>query len=167
MTWPKPIQDTIRRLQYVQQTLKESFVERDLPIDLLVLAAICQEHLLLLGPPGTAKTELINRFTELIDARRFHYLLTRFTEPSEIFGPLDLALFQEGTYRVRTTSMLPESEIAFLDEVFQGSSAILNGFLTLIHERVYYNGSTVQPEQLLRLVGASKALPEEPAPRAP
>ena len=86
---------------------------------LLVLASICQEHLLLIGPPGTAKTELVNRYAELVDARRFHYLLTRFTEPSELFGPLDLQAFQQGAFHIRTEGMLPEVQIAFLDEVFQ------------------------------------------------
>ena len=93
------------------------------------LAALCREHLLLIGPPGTAKTGLIERFCRTVGARPFSYLLTRFTEPSEIFGPLDVELFQAGSYQIKTEDMLPHAEIVFLDEVFQGSSAILNTLL--------------------------------------
>jgi MoxR-like ATPase len=166
MSWTKETRESIKRLQYVERTLKDLFIDRDLVIELLVLAAVCQEHLLLLGPPGTAKTELVNRFTDLVQARRFHYLLTRFTEPSEVFGPLDLQEFQKGTYRIRTADMLPEAEVAFLDEIFQGSSAILNGFLALVNERVFYNGSERQIVPLICLVGASNLLPEDPVLRA-
>jgi MoxR-like ATPase len=166
LVWPAEVMTAIKRLDEVKRTLKELFVERDLAIDLMALAAVCQEHLLLLGPPGTAKTELVNRFSDLIQARRFHYLLTRFTEPTEVFGPLDLEKFQKGMFQIRTDGMLPEAEVAFLDEVFQGSSAILNGFVTLVHERVFYNGSVRQPVPLLCLIGASNELPDEPVLRA-
>jgi MoxR-like ATPase len=164
--WPPEVLTAIKRLDEVKRTLKELFVERDQAVDLMALAAVCQEHLLLLGPPGTAKTELVNRFSELVQARRFHYLLTRFTEPTEVFGPLDLEAFQQGRFHIRTDGMLPEAEIAFLDEVFQGSSAILNGFLTLVNERVFHNGSVRQDVPLLCLVGASNELPDEPVLRA-
>src|SRR6266853_46663 len=120
MSLPKPTLRTLQRLRTLQNLLKQLFTDRDTAVDLLVLAALCQEHLLLLGPPGTAKTELLSRFTNLVDARGFHYLLTRFTEPSEIFGPLDLESFQRGTFHIRTAGMLPEAQIVFLDEVFQG-----------------------------------------------
>jgi MoxR-like ATPase len=161
MTWPQDTINRIKRLANVRQTLKGLYVDRDLPIDLLVLSAVSQEHLLLLGLPGTAKTDLINRFTGLIQAQRFSYLLSRFTEPTEVFGPLSLPDFQKGTFKIVTAGMLPEAQIAFLDEVFQGSSAILNGFLTLIHERVFYNGSVRQSVPLLSLIGASNTLPDD------
>jgi MoxR-like ATPase len=149
-------------LNHIKRELKDLFVERDLTVDLLVLASVCQEHVLLIGAPGTAKTELISRYTELVDARGFHYLLTRFTEPSELFGPLDLPAFQQGTYHIRTEGMLPEAQIVFLDEVFQGGSAILNTLLTLVNERLFNNGAQRQAVPLLSLIGASQALPDEP-----
>jgi MoxR-like ATPase len=162
MSWSKPTLDAITRLGRVKTQLKELFTGRDQAIDLLVLATTCQEHLLMLGPPGTAKTELVTRFTELVDARRFYYLLTRFTEPSELFGPLDMAAFQNGEFRIVTDRMLPDAQIAFLDEVFQGSSAILNALLTLVNERVFHNGPVRQPVPLVSLLGASNALPDDP-----
>jgi MoxR-like ATPase len=166
MPWNKETRKTLKRLKTIQRNLKELFSDRDLAVDLLVLSALCQEHLLILGPPGTAKTELLARFTDMIDARGFHYLLTRFTEPTEIFGPLDLKQFQEGTFHIHTQGMLPESQIAFLDEVFQGSSAILNSLLTLVNERIFHNGSLRQRVPLVTLVGASNNLPDDPWLRA-
>lgn len=166
MSWPKEVIQTIKRLNNVKRTLKDMLTSRDQAIELLVLATVCHEHVLLIGPPGTAKTEVINRYTELIDARSFHYLLTRFTEPSELFGPLDLAEFQEGTYTIRTEGMLPEAQIAFIDEVFQGSSAILNSLLTLLNERIFHNGSVRQKVPLICMIGASNTVPDDPWLRA-
>ncbi|MCP4664419.1 MAG: AAA domain-containing protein, partial [bacterium] len=166
MPWPDEARKKLLRLKNVERILKSLFSDRDLAIDLVTLAALTQEHLLILGPPGTAKTELLSRFTDLIDARGFHYLLTRFTEPTEIFGPLDLDKFKQGTFHIVTEGMLPEAQVAFLDEVFQGSSAILNSLLTLLNERVFHNGAQRQEVPLLTLVGASNHLPEDPWLRA-
>lgn len=162
MAWTQETLKTIKRVNVIKRTLKDSFVDRDTAVDLLVLAAVCHEHLLFIGPPGTAKTQLVNSFTQMIDTRSFHYLLTRFTEPSELFGPLDLEEFQKGTYHIRTEGMLPETQIAFLDEVFQGSSAILNTLLTLVNERIFNNGSLRQHSPLMTIIGASNLLPDDP-----
>jgi MoxR-like ATPase len=157
---------TIRSLQAVRRMLDRRFVGREDATALLIVAVVAREHLLLIGPPGTAKTDLIQRFSNLIDARHFTYLLTRFTEPSEIFGPLDFELFQEGSYRIKTEHMLPDAEVVFLDEVFQGSSAILNTLLTLINERRFHNGAHFDRTPLISVFGASSELPEDPALRA-
>jgi len=143
--------------------VKNDLVGRDEAVDLVALATLCREHVLLIGPPGTAKTLLLDRFRRLLDARYFSYLLTRFTEPAELFGPLDIRSFQEeGKYRINTTGMLPEADIAFLDEVFQASSAILNTLLTLINERRYSNGSDVRDANLVTLLGSSNDIPVDP-----
>lgn len=157
---------TIRGLQTIIRDLNTRFVGRRDAATLMVLAVVAREHLLLIGPPGTAKTDLIQRFTGLIHARPFSYLLTRFTEPSEIFGPLDFELFQKGTYRIKVEDMLPEAEVVFLDEVFQGSSAILNTLLTLANERRFHNGSRSEPTPLISMFGASSELPDDPGLRA-
>lgn len=166
MSWPAPILSILKRLQALEQTLTGRFVDRDEAVKLLALAAVSREHLLLLGPPGTGKTDLVSRFTGLVRAQGFQYLITRFTEPSEVFGPLDLKKFHEGVYHIATANMLPEAEVAFLDELFQGNSAILNGFLSIANERVFHNGPVRQWVPLLTLVGASNDLPEDPALRA-
>ncbi len=161
MSYPETTLRTIERLARLATDLKRQFHLRDDAVDVLVLGAVCHEHVLLLGPPGTAKSDLLTRFAEQIHAPRFHYLLTRFTEPAEIFGPLDLPAFQEGRYHVRTEGMLPSASIAFLDEVFQGGSAILNTLLTLANERIFHNGSVRQQVPLISLVGASNELPDD------
>jgi MoxR-like ATPase len=166
MSWPRATREAIYSLQAIIRELTATFVGRTQAARLLVLASVCREHLLLLGPPGTAKTDLITRFSGLISAGQFSYLLTRFTEPSEIFGPLDFERFQQGTYHIRTEGMLPEADIVFLDEVFQGSSAILNTLLTVINERHFHNGGHRQPVRLVSLFGASSELPEDPGLRA-
>jgi MoxR-like ATPase len=143
--------------------LKADFVGRDETIDLIGIAMLCEEHVLLIGPPGTAKTALLRRFGDLLDSRPFTYLLSRFTEPAELFGPLDVRRFQqEGEYRVNTAGMLPEAHLAFLDEVFQGSSAILNTLLTLISDRRFHNGATVEACNLITLLGATNEVPDDP-----
>lgn len=142
--------------------VKSELADRDEAVDLVALAAMCRENALLIGPPGTAKTYLIERFRQLLDVRGFTYLLTRFTEPAELFGPMDFRAFQEGKYKISAAGMLPEAEIAFLDEIFQGSSAILNSLLTLINERRYSNGGEVVEASLVTLFGSSNDIPDDP-----
>jgi len=86
-------------------------------------------------------------------------LLTRFTEPNEIFGPVDIAAFREGRYERRIEGMLPTAEIVFLDEVFKSNSAILNALLTLLNERRYSSGTSVLDCPLLSCFGASNEVP--------
>ncbi|MBY8847825.1 AAA family ATPase [Saccharothrix sp. MB29] len=143
--------------------IKDSYVGRNDVVDIVALAVLCREHALLVGPPGTAKTAVLERFCAVLRARQFSYLLTRFTEPAEVFGAIDVARFQrEGVYRVNTEGMLPDVDIAFLDEIFHGSSAILNTLLTLVNERVFHNGSTREAANLITLLGASNDIPDDP-----
>ena len=143
--------------------VKAELTDRDEAVDLVALATLCREHALLIGPPGTAKTFLMEQFRRLLDVRCFNYLLTRFTEPAELFGPMDFRSFRDDrVYRVNSAGMLPEADIAFLDEVFQGSSAILNSLLTLINERRFYNGGEVVQANLITLLGSSNDIPDDP-----
>jgi MoxR-like ATPase len=157
----------IRRLARTFATRLEQltvdYVARDEAVAVIGLAALCREHVLLIGPPGTAKSALLASFGRLLDTEPFTYLLTRFTEPTELFGPVDVKLFQEQSiYRVNTEGMLPRAHLAFLDEVFEGSSAILNSLLTLINERTFYNGSRPEPSNLVTLLGSSNEVPDDP-----
>lgn len=138
-------------------------VERESLVELVALAAVAGEHLLVIGPPGTAKSEAVRRATRALGGRCFEYLLGRFTEPAEIFGPIDLRRLREGVVEVETTGMLPEADIAFLDEVFLGSSAILNTLLGILNERSFRRGSTSLRCPLRVCVGASNGLPEDPS----
>jgi len=147
------------RLRLLASTLERQFLGKDEIIRLLMIAVVAGEHCVLLGPPGTAKSALIRSLAELMQARYFEYLLTRFTEPNEIFGPVDIAAFREGTYRRNTAGMLPEAEVVFLDEVFKSNSAILNALLTLLNERKFTSGGQIIRVPLISVFAASNEVP--------
>jgi MoxR-like ATPase len=153
---PPPLPD---RLQKLASTLERQFLGKDEIIRLLMISVVAGEHCVLLGPPGTAKSALIRSLAELMQASYFEYLLTRFTEPNEIFGPVDIVAFREGTYRRNTAGMLPESEIVFLDEVFKANSAILNSLLTLLNERKFTSGGKAMRCPLISVFAASNEVP--------
>ena len=167
MTDPAPMRrETRLRARTFASRLEEvadKFIGRDEVMHVLGLATLCREHVLLIGPPGTAKTLMVDKFRRVLDVRYFSYLLTRFTEPAELFGPMDVEKFREDkVFRINTTDMLPEAQLAFLDEVFQGSSAILNTLLTLINERTFHNGSKPESVPLLTMLGSTNELPDDP-----
>ncbi len=139
----------------------QGLVDRRRLIELLFLALITKEHLLLIGPPGTAKSFAVKRAATAIQAHYFEYLLGRFSEPNELFGGLDLAAFKEGRVQPVTSNMLPEAEIAFLDEIFLGSTAILNTLLGLLNERHYTRGAYRRQAPLRTCVGASNRMPTD------
>lgn len=136
-------------------------IEREQLAELIVLAAVAQEHLLILGPPGTAKSAVVRRVAAALGGRYFEYLLGRFTEPSELFGPVDLRRLREGVVETDVSGMLPQAEVAFLDEVFLGSTAILNTLLGVLNERRFRRGHTQIACPLRVCVGASNALPDD------
>ena len=159
--------DTVGRLRgEVVDSLKRRFVGRDEVVDLIALAVVAGEHLFLHGPPGTAKSALIRRFATAVRGRYFEYLLTRFSEPNEVFGPIDLVRLREGTVATVTTGMLPEAEFVFLDELFNANSAILNNLLSVLNERVYRRGAEVHRLPVLSVFSASNQLPEDDALKA-
>lgn len=148
----------------LRQALAEAgrgLVERDALLEMVALAAVAGEHVLVIGPPGTAKSEAVRRVSRAVGGRYFEYLLGRFTEPSEIFGPIDLRRLKEGVVETETAGMLPEAELAFLDEVFEGSTAILNTLLGILNERTFRRGHTTVRCPLRVCVGASNSLPED------
>jgi MoxR-like ATPase len=159
---PAPAEQSIAlRLQEAARVMEQNFLDKQEIIRLLLISAVAGEHMLLVGPPGTAKSALVRLFSRLIDARYFEYLLTRFTEPNELFGPVDIRAFREGVYTRRTETMLPEAEIVFLDEIFKSNSAILNSLLTIVNERTFSNGSKVLKVPLLSMFGASNEVPND------
>lgn len=151
----------ILRLQEIGAHLQQQFLAKEEIIRLLLIAILAGEHLLLIGPPGTAKSALVRTLAQLLSARYFEYLLTRFSEPNELLGPVDIRAFREGSYRRRTESMLPTAEIAFLDEIFKANSAILNSLLTLLNERRLHIGAERIEVPLLALFAASNEVPTD------
>src|ERR1044071_239872 len=137
-----------KRLNRFRTSLGRFFVEKQELIDLMLVAAIAQEPLLLVGPPGTAKSDLVLKFKDALgisDQDYFEYMLTRFTEPSEIIGPIDINQLRDGRYVRREQGKLPTAQMAFLDEIFKSNSAILNILLTIINEKKFYQDGQPQP----------------------
>jgi MoxR-like ATPase len=150
-----------RELKSIAQTLEEYFLGKQEVVRLLLISAVAGEHMVIIGPPGTAKSAMIRMFSQMIQARYFEYLLTRFTEPNELFGPVDIASFRQGVYQRRIEGMLPTAEIVFLDEVFKSNSAILNSLLMLLNERSFTNGSQKVEVPLISAFGASNEVPND------
>tara|TARA_R110002096_G_scaffold292224_2_gene486603 strand:+ start:45397 stop:46611 length:1215 start_codon:yes stop_codon:yes gene_type:complete len=149
------------QFQEIARILNSHFLDKQEIIRLLIISAIAGEHMVLVGPPGTAKSALIRMFAKLVNASYFEYLLTRFTEPNELFGPVDIRAFREGQYTRRTEKMIPEAEIVFLDEIFKSNSAILNSLLAVINERRYSNGPDIMQVPLISLYAASNEAPND------
>ena len=144
------------------RSLEHGLLERETAARLLLLAALAGEHVLLIGPPGTAKSELARRLHRVFDgARYFERLLTRFSTPEELFGPLSLKALEDDRYERLIDGYLPTAGIAFLDEVFKANSAILNALLTLLNEREFDNGSARLRTPLISVIGASNESPSD------
>ncbi|MBX3606099.1 MAG: AAA family ATPase [Piscinibacter sp.] len=155
------------RLAALIAGLEAGLLERGTAVRLALLAALAGEHVLLIGPPGTAKSELARRLHRCFaGSRYFERLLTRFTTPEELFGPLSLKALEDDRYERLVEGYLPTASIAFLDEVFKANSAILNALLTLLNEREFDNGRSRTRTPLVSVVGASNEVPAEEALRA-
>lgn len=129
----------------------------------LQLALITRQHYCIIGPPGTGKSLLIQLTAQQFNVPYFSYLLTKFTVPEELFGPLDVKLLrEEGRLQHITFGRLPESKLAFLDEIFNSSSAILNSLLTFLNERRFFNDGQWITVPLWTLAAASNRVPDEP-----
>jgi len=159
-----PALPTPARLRALIDELQHGLLERGAAVRLLLLAAVAGEHVLLIGPPGTAKSELARRLHRAFQgARYFERLLTRFSTPEELFGPLSLKALEDDRYERLTEGYLPTASIAFLDEVFKANSAILNALLTLLNEREFDNGSERARTPLISVVGATNEVPADEA----
>lgn len=150
------------KLRKIRDELQQLFLERTELIDGALAALLSAQHVLIIGPPGTAKSMLADELCRrIMGATYFQWLLTKFTTPEELFGAVSLKALEADDYRRVTDHKLPEAHIAFLDEVFKASSSILNATLTIINERLFHNGRQVVPVPLLTLFGASNELPED------
>jgi MoxR-like ATPase len=142
-----------------RKELSAALIERDEEVDLALTALVAQEHLLLVGPPGCAKSLLLDSLMSWLHARRFSILLTKFSVPEEVVGPISLAALKEDRYRRVTTGKLPEAEMAFIDEIWKASSAILNTLLKILNERVFENDGELVKVPLKLCLAASNEWP--------
>lgn len=167
MTDPTTVNESFGKLRAIETELGALFVEREEVVRAMLLALLSREHLALIGPPGTAKSMLITELARRVGdpagngLRCFVCLLTKFTTPEELFGPVSISGLKADDYRRVTAGKLADVELAFLDETFKASSAILNYLLRLMNEREFENGRHTAQVPLISLFGASNELPQE------
>ncbi|MBS2031594.1 MAG: AAA family ATPase [Deltaproteobacteria bacterium] len=147
-------------LNKLRTELDSLFPERRHVIDGALAAVLVGEHVLFLGPPGTAKSALVRTIATAFRGTYFERLLTKFSTPEELYGPISLRALEQERFTRVTTSKLPDVQFAFIDEVFKASSAILNTLLTLMNERVFHNDGQPVQVPLVSMFGASNELPE-------
>lgn len=143
--------------------LNDFFLKRSELLKLMLVAVAAQEPMLFIGRPGTAKSMLVSIFCQGLGLKNedyFEYMLTKFSEPSEIMGPVDIQELKTGRYLRKVDGHLPTAKIAFLDEIFKANSAILNMLLTVINERKYYQEGKAIPVPLVCMFAASNEIPD-------
>lgn len=156
-----PAHTPIQNFSNFRDAMNAEYFERTNEVDCIIHALVAGQHVLLLGPPGTAKSAIVKSFSKAIGGNYFNLLMTRFTTPDEVFGPVSLKGLEEDRYERVTSSYLPEAEVVFLDEIFKANSPILNALLTALNEREFDNGGSRMPLPLEMCIGASNELPQE------
>ncbi len=150
------------KLEEIKNALCAKFFEREEEIEGILVALLSRQHMLMIGPAGTAKSALSVEIAKIVQGTNyFQWLLTRFSTPEEVFGPLSLKDLEQGVYKRNTATKMPEANLVFLDEIFKANSAILNSLLTLINERIFYNNGAPIKVPLMSVIGASNEYPEE------
>ena len=150
-----------KQLLNLETELNKLFIQRSAEIRGLMLATLSSQHILFLGTPGTGKSALVKKWSEALGLTVFDRLITEYTTPDETFGPVDLAGLERGVFRRIIKGKAADSQMIFLDEVFKGSSSILNTLLRLMQEREYDNDGVSVKTPLMNIIGASNELPEE------
>ena len=158
-----PVEEARQRILEVERVLNTTIIGHENMVKAILLATVAGEHVVIIGPPGTAKSHTVRLLSKLLNARFYSYLLTKFTTYDELFGTVDIVSLSRGEYR-RNWSRIVSSDFIFLDEIFKANSAILNALLSLLQERVIYDpmsGQEVQA-QLWSAIGASNETPDDP-----
>ena len=158
----RPANNVQAKFIQLRSELATTIIDLEEEIDLTLVALVAQTTLLLVGPPGTAKSFTLEHIMKSIHgAKYFSWLMGKFTEPDEIFGPVNILALKAGKRERITTGKLPEAHAVFLDEIWKSSTAIANSLLRAINERVYDNGDGEKKIPLKTLVAASNEYPQD------
>lgn len=150
------------KLQNFRGALNNASLEREHVIDGLLATLLSKQNAFLLGVPGTGKSDLVRNICNgITGSNYFGYLLTPTTDPSEVFGPVAVTKLLNDEYTRDVAGYLPSAHIGFLDELFRGSSAILNSLLTLLNERTFNNGRELIQTPIQSIVAATNSWPDE------
>ena len=150
-----------QRISKLIDAISHGMHEREEIMAVTLLAALSGQNTFLYGPPGTAKSLISRRLASAFDnPKYFECLMNRFTEPSEVVGPVSVKALKEDKYTRKTQGYLPEADFAFLDEIWKSSPAILNTLLTMINEHVFKNGDEIKKVPLKALISASNEVPQ-------
>lgn len=152
----------VKKFQLIRSEAERNLLERDEELHLLLLALASGLNILLLGPPGVAKSMLIRQVVSHIkNCDVFDFLMSKFTTPDEIFGPYSIKALEQDEYKRITTKRLPEAHIGYLDETFKSGGGNLNSLLEVMNERTFTNGTVKMKTPLITIIGASNELPDE------
>ncbi|MDE6561259.1 MAG: AAA family ATPase [Muribaculaceae bacterium] len=157
-----PVNDTPKKhIQCLIEWMRQGVYEKEHIISMALLCAVAGENMFLLGPPGTAKSMVASRLKMVFkDGKSFDYLMSRFSTPDEIFGPISISrLKNEDRYERLTTGYLPEADVVFLDEIWKAGPSIQNTLLTVINEHIFHNGGQIMHIPMKVLIAASNELP--------
>lgn len=155
-----------QKFQALEDALNVDVLERTREVHAAAVALVSRKHFFMIGPPGTAKSFLIRRLVDRIDfgdheEAYFQWLLTKYTTPEEVFGPPSLVDLEQGNFRRNTRRKLPRATITFLDEVFKANSSILNALLTIMNERLFFNGDDSESVPVSTIFAASNEMPAD------
>ncbi len=154
-----------QKFETLETVLNAEIMERQREIGTAMIALVARVHHFTVGPPGTAKSLMVDRITRRIEGMEnggyFRWLLTQYTTPEEIFGPPSLEALMRGVYKQVTDRKLPVAWVAFLDEIFKANSSILNALLTIMNERLFFNDGDNEEVDLSTIFAASNELPQD------
>ena len=150
-----------KRIQCLIEWMSHGVYEKEHIISMALLCALAGENMFLLGPPGTAKSMVASRLKMVFkEGKSFDYLMSRFSTPDEIFGPISISrLKNDDRYERLTTGYLPEADVVFLDEIWKAGPSIQNTLLTVINEHIFHNGGQIMRTPMKVLIAASNELP--------
>lgn len=155
-------QTGLSKLNTIGKELLGVLYEREDEVKSIILGLLSKKNVLLLGPPGTAKSLLASEFSKhVVNANYFQWLLNRTSDPSELLGPISVKAMEKDQFIRKPAGKLPEAHIAFIDEIFKSNSATLNILLPIMNERIWYNDGVPLKANLQLAIGASNEFPED------